>query len=253
MIALIDLGNTHAHLALTKKNPLPTFSSTKDLKKEALYSTLHAQRHTIDAIYLCAVGKYEFLHRLPIPIHLLNEKSDLPFAISYYTPHTLGHDRIAAAWGAKQCYPKETCLIIDVGTCITYTFLHKDYENKGLIGGAITPGIHMRLQAMGNFTEKLPTLKYNGYRRCLGQSTHTSLWAGAWYGTMMEIQGMMEAYRQTYGELKVVFCGKGGEEMEKSIKNLIFKTGKKPLYIHLCTRLTLHGLMSFFHAQATNK
>src|SRR5688572_24951985 len=42
----------------------------------------------------------------------------LPLQVRYRTPATLGVDRIAAAVGAFQLFPKTNCLVIDAGTCI---------------------------------------------------------------------------------------------------------------------------------------
>jgi type III pantothenate kinase len=46
-------------------------------------------------------------------------------------------------------------LIIGAGTCMTYDI--KDAQNQ-YYGGAISPGLQMRLDAMSHFTSKLPSL-----------------------------------------------------------------------------------------------
>ena len=86
----------------------------------------------------------------------LDHKTKIPIQNGYKTPKTLGKDRLAAAIGAFTLYPKTNCLIIDVGTCMTYDFLDK----KGIFeGGNIAPGIELRYRAMDEFTARLPLVK----------------------------------------------------------------------------------------------
>lgn len=78
----------------------------------------------------------------------------LPIEIDYSTPESLGTDRIANAIGAIQLNPDRNSLIIDCGTCTTYSLI----VEKQFVGGAIAPGFRMRLRAMHEFTGKLPMI-----------------------------------------------------------------------------------------------
>ncbi len=49
----------------------------------------------------------------------LDHTLPMPLKISYDTPETLGHDRIAAAAGAQKLLPGAPLLIMDLGTAIT--------------------------------------------------------------------------------------------------------------------------------------
>ena len=54
---------------------------------------------------------------------LLNHNTLVPFNNNYGTPVTLGLDRIAAVAGGQFLYPDSNCLVVDIGTCITYDFI----------------------------------------------------------------------------------------------------------------------------------
>ena len=62
------------------------------------------------------------------------------------------------ASGASLMFPQKKCLIVDVGTCVTYDFIS---ENNEYWGGAISPGIRLRYEALHNFTENPSLLIQN--------------------------------------------------------------------------------------------
>ena len=74
-------------------------------------------------------------------------------AIVYKTPENLGADRKALAAAAFFKYPNQACLIIDLGSCITYDFIDQEAVYHG---GAISPGIGMRYRALHAQKEKIP-------------------------------------------------------------------------------------------------
>lgn len=73
--------------------------------------------------------------------------------IEYHQPDTLGVDRVAAVLGARQFFPDQfKILVVDLGTCVTYTYCH----GSAIRGLSIVPGLQMRWNAMHHFTSKLP-------------------------------------------------------------------------------------------------
>ena len=76
----------------------------------------------------------------------------------FINPKTLGADRLALVAEAVFVFSNKPVLIIDVGTCITFDFV--DSKTKHL-GGSISPGLQMRLNALSNQTSALPLV--NGY------------------------------------------------------------------------------------------
>ena len=142
-----------------------------------------------------------------------------PITINYDTPQTLGVDRIAAACGAWQLFPGKDCLVIDMGTCITYDFLSANgvYE-----GGAIAPGVKMRFKAMNHFTARLPLTEPIANAPLTGKSTITSMQSGVVNGVLEEIKGFISRYQQRHANLTTVACGGDLAFFENSIKPSIF-------------------------------
>ncbi|MFN4233541.1 MAG: type III pantothenate kinase [Bacteroidia bacterium] len=151
----------------------------------------------------------------------LNHTTPLPIRISYKSPETLGRDRIAAAVAASAFFGNPV-LSIDAGTCITFDFIN---ENGEYIGGAISPGINMRLKAMHTFTGRLPYIKFEDFAEPLpliGQNTKECLLTGAINGCVFEIDQTIHYYKEQYPALKVVICGGDASFLAKAVKNSIF-------------------------------
>jgi type III pantothenate kinase len=128
-------------------------------------------------------------------------------------------DRVAGVAAAQHLFPNKNCLVIDAGTCITYDFLSKD---SVYTGGAIAPGIQMRLKAMHEFTHKLPQPELTWPVDFEGKSTNQALLSGVCLGVADEIIGKIERYIQRYGNVQVLLCGGNSVMLAKHIKNNIF-------------------------------
>lgn len=149
-----------------------------------------------------------FKHTTPIPIKIL-----------YQTPETLGLDRIASAVGASSMYPGKNCLVVDLGTCITYDFID---ATGNYHGGGISPGLEMRLKAMHKFTSKLPKVVPSGKLELIGKSTKECMLSGAVYGSIAELEGIIDRYKQFFDGLTIIFCGGDAIFFESKIKDHIF-------------------------------
>jgi type III pantothenate kinase len=150
---------------------------------------------------------------------LLDPTTPLPFLNAYGSPKTLGNDRLALVAGLRQFYPNKNSLAISIGTCITYNFLTANHTFRG---GAISPGVHLRLKSMHEFTDKLPLVADRGYDEILGFDTETSIRSGAMNGAAAEIDGMINRYRDEYGEINAVLTGGDTRYFARRIKNEIF-------------------------------
>ncbi|MGB4401225.1 MAG: type III pantothenate kinase [Daejeonella sp.] len=137
----------------------------------------------------------------------------------YKTPETLGLDRLAGVIGARVLFPGKNCLVIDMGTCITYDAIDKKGTYRG---GSISPGLNMRLRAMREFTGRLPLIELADYGRLDGDDTKTSMLSGVVNGTYSEIIGFIEQYKAQYSELQVILCGGDANFFDTRLKNSIF-------------------------------
>lgn len=151
----------------------------------------------------------------------VNHLTPLPFVNAYATPETLGMDRLAGVAAARFLYPGTHCLVIDAGTCITYDFISADSVYSG---GAISPGLTMRLKAMHAFTHSLPLPALAAPPDFEGRSTTESLLSGVVCSAVDEINGRMERYTRRYGKVKGILCGGDALMLAEQLKNNIFAT-----------------------------
>jgi type III pantothenate kinase len=149
-----------------------------------------------------------------------------PFKISYSTPETLGLDRILGAVGAQSLFPDSNTLTIDAGTCITYDIVC----NSAFIGGAISPGLQMRLNAMHLLTDKLPSLQLSRPDVTFGNSTASSMQMGAEQGAMHEFNGFVNQFLAEFPKLKVIITGGDSTFFERHAENATFAAPNLVLY-----------------------
>lgn len=104
--------------------------------------------------------------------------------VTYSNPTEVGADRIANAVGATQLYPSQDLIIIDLGTATTFCAVTK---SKDYLGGVITPGLRISMEALETKTAKLPNVEIITPQKTLGKSTVESIQSGLYYGHL----GMM--------------------------------------------------------------
>lgn len=149
----------------------------------------------------------------------LSNQTNLPFQMGYQTPETLGQDRLALAAGASQMFHDKPVLAIQTGSCITYNFIGSDNVFEG---GAITPGLNMRLKSLNHFTEKLPLVELENDASLVGSTTHESILSGVINGAAYEMDGFIEAYQESIDSLEVILSGGDTPFFENKLKNRIF-------------------------------
>jgi type III pantothenate kinase len=149
----------------------------------------------------------------------LSTRIPLPVTIQYATPDTLGVDRIAGVCGARQQFPKQNCLVIDAGTCVTYDLLDSE---SNFLGGAISPGLSMRFRAMNAFTARLPLVEPADAPRLTGDTTVSCMQSGVIHGMIDEMEGAIGRYSEKFGDLNVILTGGDCRFFENKLKGSIF-------------------------------
>jgi len=176
-----------------------------------------------EAAILCSVTNHPAALETWLSEHTrfirLSSQTALPIMNAYHSPETLGADRLAAAVAINEEFPDKNNMVISLGTCITYNFIHK---NRTFRGGAISPGLEMRLKAMHHFTDKLPEVSREGELILLGYDTETCMRSGAVYGMAAEIHGMLQAYSSEYPDFNAVLTGGDAAFFARQLKNKIF-------------------------------
>ncbi|HEX6180725.1 MAG TPA: type III pantothenate kinase [Chitinophagaceae bacterium] len=151
--------------------------------------------------------------------HRLNHLTKIGFTTPVGKPETIGADRLALCAAAVHFYPSMNNLVIGMGTCVTYNFINKYHE---FLGGAISPGMEMRLKAMHQFTARLPLIPADSNVPLIGYDTRTNLLSGAVIGLAKEIDGFIDAYDEKYGNFNVLLTGGDLVHLASHLKNKIF-------------------------------
>jgi len=237
MQLIIDQGNTSLKAGWFEGNELvrmETYRQVEDLLPEL--KTLAPDRIGIGSV--AAKGE-DIKNKLQAyaKSYVIDNTWATPLVTNYATPNTLGIDRIAAAVGAWTLYPNTTSLVIDLGTCITYDLV----DHTGTYhGGNITPGLHMRFEAMHQYTARLPNPGVNWDVQLIGNSTPTSLQSGVLYGIIGEIEGMISRYRHLFDPVRVCLTGGDALFFESKVKEAIFAV-RNLVLVGLNTILTQHA------------
>jgi type III pantothenate kinase len=219
MNLVIDCGNTRIKAGIfddTEQKKKILFTGQDDLE-----SFLLNQQFENTLVSSVSVPAEEILKHINASGKKIKLDSDLPlpFKNLYATPKTLGVDRIAAVAGALSVFPEKDCLIIDAGTCINYEFIDQSNQYHG---GAISPGVTMRYQAMHKFTSRLPLVSNNTEAAIVGNSTETCMQSGVMNGVIAEITGIIDRYLLKYPHLGVILCGGDYMLFENKLKPSIF-------------------------------
>lgn len=220
MNLVIDIGNSSAKTGYFGADSSHTIYSRVDTSElPAIATEMKPDFILISSVTGDAEIWKETLSDITPAIWVLNSQLPLPFINHYKTPHTLGTDRIASVAGAQALYPKQSSLVIDAGTCIKYEWLENGIDYRG---GSISPGLHMRFQAMHTFTRKLPLLEPEQEAFLTGTTTQEAMQSGVIKGMTAEIEGIIEQYKQQYSVSNVIICGGDAHFFERQLKTPIF-------------------------------
>lgn len=149
-------------------------------------------------------------------------------AVLYENPKEVGADRIANAVGAFDLYGGPT-IVVDFGTATTCDAVSAKGE---YLGGAISPGIEISMDALVGRAAALRAVELKRPRSVLGRSTVESIQAGAVYGFAAQVDGVCDRIVDELGDCTVIATG-GLAELIAPLSERIE---------HSEPWLTLHGL-----------
>ena len=223
MILTVDVGNTRIKAAVFEGSTvLESFVFEKNELEEKIKKILIKFQNCSDLV-VASVGNIEKQSFLTfenqLNVHFFTHEDIFPFVNKYSTPKTLGIDRMILASGATLQFPKQNRLVVDAGTCITYDFID---ENDNYLGGAISPGLRLRYEALHNFTAKLPLLALEAPELYIGNSTTQAIHSGVVNGFVYEIDGFIDEYRANFSNFIIILTGGDAEFLAKRLKNTIF-------------------------------
>ena len=219
----IDWGNTNIKVAIYDQDRLVTRQIIDSDKVKENFSAL-LEKYSPSNSILCSVTDHNneieslLAERTKFFI-LLDGYTKLPIHNAYYSNDTIGPDRLELVTAGHLLNPDKNNLIVCLGTCVTYNFITK---NKTFRGGAISPGMRMRLKAMHQLTDRLPDVDADGELLLLGYDTATCMRSGAIFGMAAEIDGMVAEYQRTYPDFNAILTGGDAPFFANKLKCKIF-------------------------------
>jgi type III pantothenate kinase len=223
MLLVIDIGNTRIKGAVFEHNTIvEQFYFLSDELEINLNAIVNKYPNCKDMVVANVVNteKEVFPQIIPtVKCHFITREWLFPFENKYATPETLGIDRMVLASGSVLSYPNQNRLVIDAGTCITYDFID---NNNNYLGGAISPGIRLRYEALHRQTAKLPLLELKYPDHFVGSSTKEAIHVGVIQGILHEIDGFIAQYQTENTNITIILTGGDADFLAKRLKNTIF-------------------------------
>jgi type III pantothenate kinase len=112
--------------------------------------------------------------------------------IEVLNPYEIGSDLVANATAAYFKF-KQTCIVVDFGTALTFTTVSG--EGK-ILGVSIVPGLRTAIRALSQNTAKLFDVPLEMPASALGRNTVTAIQSGIVIGYEGLVKGVVEAIRK---------------------------------------------------------
>jgi type III pantothenate kinase len=129
-------------------------------------------------------------------------RTGMPIRID--NPHEVGADRLVNAVAAYERVG-DSCVVVDFGTAITYDAVSAEGE---YLGGIITPGAEISLDALYERAAKIPKVEMAEPRSVIGKSTVEAIRSGIAFGFAGQVEGIVRRLRGELGpETTVIATG----------------------------------------------
>ncbi len=213
MLLAVDVGNTQTHFGTFEGDHLLEHwrfaterRSTADELGAALRNLLELRSMTLSQIDASIVSSTVPVlgpeWRVTAQRYLGHEmlavgpgvRTGMP--IRYDNPREIGPDRLvnAVAAHARLGGP---CVVVDFGTAITYDPVSAEGE---YLGGIISPGVEISLEALTERAAALPKIDVAPPRSLIGKSTVDAIRSGIVYGTAGQVDAIVRRLRAELGE-----------------------------------------------------
>ena len=255
MILTVDAGNTHIKVGAWDCEELVFVSrlQTNPLKTQDEYAInfmevlrLHGCNNAQfdGAIVSCVVPALSQVLTEAVQtvvrsqrVYLVGPGLKTGLNIKIDNPSTLGSDMVCAAVAAIHKYPMP-CILISLGTAPAIFALDAD---GSFLGGAITAGVGLALEALASRTAQLPHISVEEPAQVIGTNTVSSIQSGVVFGTADLLDGMIARMKKQLGEpCGVIACGGLAASIVEHCSN----------QIQVDDYLVLEGLRQIYHKNA---
>jgi len=246
LLLLIDIGNTTITIGLSNGKKIDRVyrlntEKSKSSDEYAVTLNIMLKETSIKNVIISSVVpelndvfREYFLSWFDLNPLFLGQGVKTGIRINSDNPKEVGSDLIANVIGATNEYAP-TCIIIDIGTATTFTYV----ENQMLKGVIITAGITTSKNALINKTSLLPQVELEIPSKLLGTNTVDCIKSGIIYGHASMIDGMIKRIKKQIGNEVLPVILTGGHT--KLIAPLLEEK------IIVDERLLLKGLQEVFH------
>ena len=213
MLLVVDVGNTQTHIGAFDGEALAgewRFTTVRDSTADEVGAALRAMlalrgmafgdldasivSSTVPQLgpeWAAMAGRY-LGHAMPIVGP--GVRTGMPIRID--NPREVGADRLVNSVAAYERVGA-ACVVVDFGTAITYDCVSEDGE---YLGGIISPGIEISMEALTSRAAKLPRIDLTAPRQLIGKSTVDAIRAGVIYGFAAQVDGILDRLRDELGE-----------------------------------------------------
>ena len=213
MLLAVDVGNTQTHVGLFRDQELlehwrfhTTRAATADELALVLSALLRLRGNALQdadaAMVSCVVPALSQEYDQVIDRYLGGQgalvgpdlKTGMPIRID--NPRELGADRLVNAVAAyERC--GAPCIAVDFGTAINYDVVSGEGE---YLGGVISPGIEVSLEALSQRAAALPRVRMAPPRAAIGRGTLEAIQSGVVFGFAGQVDGLVGRLREELGE-----------------------------------------------------
>jgi type III pantothenate kinase len=214
MLLVVDVGNTQTHFGLFEDGATTVaqhwrFATVRDSTGDELGAALSnllalrglsfgdVDRSIVSSTVPQLSEQWTLMSRHYLGHEMLvvgpSIRTGMP--IRYDNPHEVGADRLANAVAAYDRV-HDTCVIVDFGTAITYDVVSSAGE---YLGGIITPGAEISIDALYERAAKLPKVELARPRSLIGKSTVDAIRSGIVYGFAGQVEGIVRRLRAELG------------------------------------------------------
>jgi type III pantothenate kinase len=213
LLLAIDVGNTQTHVGAFDGSDLLEhwrFSTEREATADELAVIIHdllalrsidftaIEAEVISSVVPPLVPQYRRMFERYLEREALivgpGTKTGMPIRLD--NPRELGADRLVnAVAGYEQC--RDACVIVDFGTAITYDAVSSAGE---YLGGIISPGIEISLEALTTRAARLPKVDIEQPRSLIGKTTEASIQSGIVYGFAAQVDGICRRLRSELGD-----------------------------------------------------
>lgn len=145
----------------------------------------------------------------------------------------VGADRLVNAIAAHELYDGPL-IVLDFGTATTFDVVD---DEGSYVGGVISPGINLSLEALHMAAAKLPRIAVERPAQVIGQATVPAMQSGVYWGYVGLIEGIVQRIVAEYGApMKVVATGGLATLFAEAI----------PLIKEVDQELTIKGLFKIY-------